>query len=87
MSGRRVVQLLFAEHLLYVSPELDKPAPSKGLMVQGKLFRWGGVGNRESLSEEVTFELRSEEEERADHEKKLATAGLFTGKDPDAGKD
>ena len=56
-------------------------------MVQGKRFRWGGVGDRESLSEEVTFELRSEGGERADHEKKLATAGLFTGKDPDAGKD
>ena len=47
----------------------------------------GRRGNRESLSEEVTFERRSEGGERADREKKLATAGLFTGKEPDAGKD
>ena len=69
-----------------MSPKSDKPAPSKGLTAQGQRFRWGG-GHRESPSEEVTFELRSEGGERADHEKKLATAGLFTGKHPDAGKD
>lgn len=46
-----------------------------------------GRGDRESLPEEVTFELRSEGGERADRAKKLATAGLFTGKAPDAGED